>query len=285
MLGFNNSFEPKPLRDLIQALDLMGESCYLCGLPINNSHASGDHAVPATLITRAQPKVKGFNYAGKLPTHPECNNRFGPEIYVAKALGLLELLESEDGTAVYQHRNHPEITIQALDASKLPNFTRKDLAFFKFIDVREADYPDWSKPEFFSGKQRTNPKRDAIYIAMSVLAKSAAALLIKNKLQSVPMAWRIYAIPYSGATDQLDFDHIVGPTEPFDVGIKVWLGQLDNTDWLAIYRAKSIVIFFVFVFAPHNALGAIRPHFPDADIFEFTGSCLNDLLTAGWHKV
>ena len=262
----------------------MGEICYLCGLPIGSSPTSGDHAIPVTLMTRKQPKVKGFDYAGKLPTHPECNNRFGPETYVAKALNLLELLESEDGTAAYQHRDHPEITIQALDASKLPDFTQKDLAFFKFIDVRDIDYPRWSKPDFFADKRKTNPKRDAIHVAMSVLAKSTAALLIKRKLQSVPTTWRIYAIPYSGATDQLDFDHIFGRTEPFDVGVKVWLVQLDDTDWLAIYRAKSIIIFFVFVFAPHNALEAIRPHFPDADILEFTGSCLNELLSAGWHK-
>jgi hypothetical protein len=263
----------------------MGEICYLCGLPISNSPASGDHAVPVALISRSQPKAKGFDYAGKLLTHPECNNRFGPETYITKSLELLELLEGADGSAIFQHRDHPEITIQAIDASKLSSFTARDLAFFKFIDVRETDAPDWSNPNFFAGKQKTNAKRDAVQVAMSVLAKSAAALLIKRHLKAVPFAWRIYAIPHSGASDHVDFDHIVGQTEPFDIGVKVWLSQLDATDWIAIYRVGSLLVFFFFVFSGHNALAAIKPHFPDADIHEFTGSCLNELLSVGWHKV
>lgn len=263
----------------------MDEICYLCGLPIGDSPVSGDHAVPTTLIARAQPKAKGFDYAGKLPTHPECNNRFGPEIYVAKALQLLDVLEGDGGNAIFQHRARPDITIQAIDASRLSNFTTRDLAFFKFIDVRGTDYSRWSDPAFFVGKKKTNPKRDAVHVALSVLAKSAAALLVKRKLKAVPPSWRILAVPYAGASDRVDFDHIVGDTEPFDIGVKVWLGKLDATDWLAIYRAGSIVVFFVFVFAKHDALAAIRPHFPDADIHEFSGRRLNDLLTVGWRKV
>ena len=264
----------------------MVESCYLCGKSLESSPPSDDHAVPVALITRSQPKVRGFDYAGTLRTHEDCNNRFGPETYVVKSLELLEFLASSDGNAMYQHRTHPDIQIQALDASKLPSFTARDNSFFKLIDVRDSDYAEWSNPDFFRDKPRTNPTRDALLVALSVLAKSAAALLIKRKLHSVPSAWRVYAVPYSGATDQLDFDHILGETQPFDSGVKAWLHRLDGgDDWLVLYRARSVLVYLVFVFGSHNALAILKLQFPEADIHEFTGTALNDLLTVGWHNV
>lgn len=263
----------------------MATTCYLCGQPILGKIESGDHVVPSALITRSQPKVKGFDYAGKLPTHEECNNRFGPETYVLKALDLLELLASSDGHHKFQHRHYPNIQIHALDASKLPNFTQRDRSFFKLIDVRSVDHPDWSNPAFFTDKPRTNAKRDALYVALSVLAKSAAALLIKRKLHAVPPSWKIYAVPYSGAIEALDFDDVLGATEPFDAEVKVWLRPLDSPDWLVLYRANSVLVYLVFVFSTHNALSRLRELLSDADIFEFTGNSVNELLTRGWQKL
>jgi len=263
----------------------MATICYLCGQPILGEQKSGDHVVPSALIIRSQPKAKGFDYGGKLPTHEECNNRFGPETYILKALDLLELLTIGNGNHKFQHRHHPSIQIQVLDASKLPNFTQRDLSFFKFIDVRNVEQPDWSNPAFYTGKPCTNVKRDALYVALSVLAKSAAALLIKRKLHAVPPNWNIYAVPYSGATEALDFDGVLGATEPFDEGVKVWLRPLDPPDWLVLYRANSVLAYLVFVFSMHNALARLRELFSDADIFEFTGTSVNELLTRGWKKV
>ncbi|WP_149332434.1 HNH endonuclease [Halopseudomonas laoshanensis] len=264
----------------------MSEFCYLCGKPMGDSRASGDHVVPVALIARNQPKARGFDYAGKLPTHEECNNRFGPETYMVNALELLEFLAGNNGHSTYQHRTRPEILIQAWDASKLPNFTERVLSFFKLIDVRESDAAAWSEPEFFRDKSRTNPTRDALHVALSVLTKSAAALLIKRKIHTVPPTWQVYAIPYSGATDALDFDHLLGDTKPFEAGVKVWLHQLDGgPDWLVLYRAKSVLVYLIFVFGHHNALATLKEHFPEADIHEFVGTAINDLLTVGWHKV
>lgn len=264
---------------------MMAEVCYLCGRPIDGEPATGDHAVPVSLITRDQPKAKGFDYGGKLPTHADCNNRFGPETYVAKALDLLELLASADGHGEFQHRNHPDITIKALDASKLPNFTRRDIEFFKFMDVRNEDYDVWSKPEFFNGKPKTNPTRDALHVAFSVLAKSAAALLVKRNLRAVPPGWQIYAAHYSGATDAIDFGDILGETKSFDSGVHVWRKQLDDTDWVVVYRARSVLLFLIFVFSGKDAGESIKRHFPGAEVHEFSGTSLNDLLVRGWRKL
>lgn len=263
----------------------MAQLCYLCGKAIEDQ-ASGDHVVPATFIDRVQPKARGYDYAGKLPTHAECNNRFGPETYVSKAIDFIIFLESDDGHVVFRHRDRPDVEMQALDASKLPGFTQRDIEFFKLIDVREMDQPDWSNPEFFWGKQRTNPKRDSLGVALSVLAKSAAALLVKRGLKYVPQEWRIYAIPHIGATDEINFDEILGPTLPFATGFRAWIGIIDEgPDWMVIYRAKSVLIYFVFVFGKHNAVVRLKEQFSDAQVFEFIGEALNEMLQRGWHEV
>jgi hypothetical protein len=253
---------------------------------VRDSTPSGDHAVPVTLITRSQPKVRGFDYAGKIQTHETCNNRFGPEAYATKALDLLEVLADQKNYLTLQSRQHPEITILALDASKLPSMTQKDLQFFKMIDVRDSDVNSLKDPSFYRGKQKTNPTRDALYVALSVLTKSAAALLIKRKIHSVPKSWKVYAIPYSGASDQLDFDDFVGETQPFDDAIKAWIRQLDEyQDWLVLYRAKSLLVYLIFVFEDHDPLPFLKQKFSESDIQLFSGAAINDMLTKGWHKV
>lgn len=263
----------------------MTQLCYLCGKAIEEQ-SSDDHVVPVTFIDRVQPKARGYDYAGKLPTHPECNNRFGPETYVSKAIDFIIFLESEDTQVAFRHRGRPDVEMQVIDASKLPGFTQRDIDFFKMIDVREIDQQDWSNPEFFRAKPRTNLKRDLIRVALSVLAKSAAALLVKRGLKFVPKEWRIYAIPHIGAGDETNFDEIMGPALPFATGFHAWMKMIDEgPDWMVIYRAKSVLIYFIFVFGIHNAAARLKEDFSDAQVFEFTGEALNELLRRGWRQV
>ena len=88
----------------------MSQICYLCSTPILNK-PSGDHAVPLSLIERSQPKMKGYDYAGLVPTHANCNNRFGPETYTAKALDLLVVWGDPEAFLVRQHVADPNIKI------------------------------------------------------------------------------------------------------------------------------------------------------------------------------
>lgn len=60
--------------------------CYLCGKRVDAWDGSGDHVIPRTLLGDRPPKVKGFDYGGKVRTHRACNNRFGDEMHVRKAL-------------------------------------------------------------------------------------------------------------------------------------------------------------------------------------------------------
>ena len=45
--------------------------CYLCSELIAEN-PSKDHVVPKQAIKRAQPRAKGYDYAGTIPTHDDC---------------------------------------------------------------------------------------------------------------------------------------------------------------------------------------------------------------------
>lgn len=262
----------------------MSQICYLCSSAILDK-PSGDHAVPAGLIERIQPKAKGYDYAGLVPTHIECNNRFGPETYTAKALDLLAAWGDPECFLERQHVADASIKIMAINSECLPTFTEGDLRFFRIIDVREVGDDDWSSPEFFKDKKRTNPQREALLVALSVLAKSSAALLVKRHRVQVPSSWRIFSFPYSGASETLDFDGILGDTKPFEDGVKAWIKRLDTDDWFVIYKARGVLLFTVFAFSNADVLSLIGPKFSDTDRFYFEGATLNELLTTGWKKV
>lgn len=264
------------------------QTCYLCGLPVDSSWESEDHAVPKLLIARKQPKVKGFDYGGVLPAHPECNNQFGPEAYCAKALDLIAVLHDKDYISIYQHKDDPSIQVMALKSEGLRSFTRRDLEFFKFIDVRGKDISEISAPSFLSGKAKTNPWRDSLFIALAVLTKSAAALLVSRCLRGLPSRWRVLAIPYSGATevDDFDVDSLLGDTKPFDIGVKVWIRPFDSSNWFVLYRAHSLLVFFLFTLSERDTIwNRMIGRFPEVGHLSFSGNRLTELIGYQWQMV
>lgn len=263
----------------------MVQICYLCSRPVDQD-STRDHAVPKQLISRPQPKAKGFDYGGVLPTHAECNNRFGPETYCIKALKLIEVLHDPNCVSRFQHKSEPSIRMMAFNSECLKEFTERDLAFFKFIDVREKTPADFSKPSFFSDKPKTIPIRDALFVALAVLTKSTAALLVARQLHEPPASWNVLAIPYAGATEAHDFDLIFGATKPFDVGVKVWLRRFQSGDWFALYRAKNVLVFFLFHLSSvtENWNGMLE-RFRDAERLAFHGARLIDLIDYEWRRV
>lgn len=263
----------------------MNDICYLCGTGVPTSEATDDHVFPKQFMKRSQPKVKGFDYAGTLPSHESCNNEFGPEVYSQKALVLIKALYDENCFLKRQHRDNPEVQIMALNSDCFPGFTKRDLEFFKFIDVRNEDYGDWSDPSYFKDKKKINPKRDALYTALAVLSKSAAALLVSRHLMSVPAYWRVVAIPYIGA-DRVDFDELLGDTKPFEIGVKAWIRPMENDDWFVIYRSDDVLVYFLFWFTGEKGVvDGISKIFDDAERFLFEGSHLNLLVNYEWQKV
>lgn len=264
----------------------MADNCYLCGKQILGENCSADHVVPKQFIRRPQPKVKGFDYAGHLPSHKRCNNQFGPEQYCQKALILIKALHDENCFLKRQHAHYPNIQIMALNSECFPGFTDRDLQFFKITDVRKQDINDWSNPSFFADKPKTNPMKRAFFTALAVLSKSAAALLVSRCLPGVPSRWRILAIPYFGHENTVDFDELLGDTKPFDVGLKVWIRPMELGDWFAIYKVRDLLVYLLFWFSSdYNQLQQVTRIFGDAERLMFDSEQLIHLVGYEWEKV
>jgi hypothetical protein len=228
--------------------------------------------------------MKDYDYGGVLPTHPDCNNRFGPETYVARALEFLAALAEPDCMLERQHRDNPSIKILALNSAFLPNFEEGDLRFFKMLDVRNVDEDTWSAPEFFEGKERTNPVMKALFVTFSVLAKSAAAVLYKRHRISIPDCWRIHAFAYTGADPASLLGDIFGPMKPFDDGLLLYVHKLEDGNFLVVYKARGTLMYFLFALVESPRTAAVLGQFPEPDQFYFEGANLNALQTTGWKK-
>jgi hypothetical protein len=260
--------------------------CYLCGKKIAARSSSRDHAVPKQLLEGQPPKVRGFDYAGVLPTHKKCNNEFGPESYGQRALELLAVLHDPACTKTYRHLDDSAIRLMALNSSCLPNFTSRELKYFKIIDRRTHGAKPTPAASTFRSAQAVDPFSDALYTALAVLLKSAAALVVQRKLRSVPDHWQVLAVPYVGAADSIDFDDLFGTTKPFGKKVKVWLGRLVTDDILVVYRAGAVVVYFLFRFsATMEGWRRMRNRCIGATRLRFDGTSINEILRSGWKRV
>ncbi|MGH8611090.1 MAG: hypothetical protein ACREYF_03330 [Gammaproteobacteria bacterium] len=94
------------------------------------------------------------------------------------------------------------------------------------------------------------------------------------------------AIPYTGATEAHDFDEIFGKTKPFDVGVKVWLRRFESGDWFALYRARNVLVFFLFRLpSSDDNWNGMLARFQDAERLSFSGARLTDLIDYQWQRV
>lgn len=261
----------------------LNEVCYLCGKEIaDDDRKSDDHVIPQLLVTRKQPKTKGFDYGGKLPAHEICNNEFGSETYCATALKLINKLYNINCVSMLNDKK-----VMVLNEDCFKNLSQRDLHFFRIIDVRAKSIIDIKKPSFFEGKPKTNPKRDALFVALAVLTKSAAALLIKRHLHFVPSRWSVLAIHHTEVSEEMDtsFDSIFGVTTPFDIGVKVWLRHFDSDNWLAAYRVQNVLIFLLFRFSETETFwNGMIERFPNKEHWFFEGTHLNELINYQWQK-
>ena len=71
--------------------------------------------------------MKGFDYGGRVRAHLECNNRFGDETYVRKALQLLGALHDSRTTLTRPAPGRVKGHVLALNEATLPIFSRRDL--------------------------------------------------------------------------------------------------------------------------------------------------------------
>jgi hypothetical protein len=225
------------------------ELCYLCGKQLGAEQVNEDHLFQQQFLSRPQPKTKGFDYAGTLPTHTICHSKFGnagegPESICRKALQLLEVLHSK--RALWRERkDNPNVRIVGINSASLPEFTKQDVEFFKLIDATEVPYSDLASGKFLVDKKRVNPFAIPINIALSTLAKSTSAFLVKRFSYPRQGRWRILAIPHYAGEGDFTFDDLFGDTRPLEVGVKLWIRR-EHNGWLAAYKHNRLLVFFCF---------------------------------------
>lgn len=257
----------------------MSTTCYLCGKQIGPENQTGDHRLPMLLLDREQPKVRGFDYGGKAPTHAVCNNRFKSETYGRSALSLIRALH--DPNCVKETKSHI-----ALNSSCFKDFDKSTLEFFRIVDVRGQDVDAIHNLSQKLERPSVNALSIAINVTLSVLAKSGAALLIDRHLSGNPSRWRIYALPHTGELTHERLEKVFPGRKPFDKDVSVCIEPLSEEDYSLVFLAHGIFVIFIFQFSISTELIAqVRARFPNSDCASFEGSSLMELVNYAWRKV
>jgi hypothetical protein len=259
--------------------------CYLCGLPVPVGTGSKDHAVPKQLLEDHPPRTPGFQYGGHIPTHEKCNNEFGPETYGQRALELVHALHDPRCHLVTTLKDDPSISVMALNSACLPNFRTRELRFFKMMNRLSFLDSPLPRASEFANAEAVDPIKQSVDVALAVLLKSAAALVIKRHLTEVPSTWQVLAIPFVGDPTGTDFGDLLGDVKPFGPQVQVWSAVIETDDVLVVYRASNVVVFFFFRFSP-LLIGWRRmlDRFKKFPRLRFDGKNINEVLTVGWQR-
>lgn len=260
--------------------------CYLCGQLIDGATSSRDHVIPRTLRGKEPPKVKGIDYGGVLPTHPECNNRFGDEKHVGKALQLLGALYDSNTTLVRPARGSRNGRVLALNEEKLTGFGSRDFRFFGIHDARNDSVTGFDDPEYCTDKPRMSFKKTVICTILSVLAKSAAGLLVSRNPTDLPTKWTIVCVPYVGDMTTTDLSPFFGENRRFAKHIRVWTKRFETSSWVSIYATSSATVLLFFLMDDDcNLVTRIPERLPLEECFEFRGESLMDLVGHDWPSI
>ena len=260
--------------------------CYLCGEPVDASDVSGDHVIPRTLLGDRPPKVIGFDYGGKVHTHRACNNRFGDETNVRKALQLLEALHDSNTTLTRPAPGHLRGRVIALNEATLPGFGPRDFRFFGIHDARSDSVVSLEDPAYYVGKPRADLRRTVLCTSLSVLAKSAAALLVNRHLAEMPESWDIVCVWRAGDATGVDLSMMFGETRPFAPDVRVGTKTFGRCSWVSIYvTGNAMACFFFLIDDDRKLVEGIRERFPGESCLRFQGTSLMDLVGHDWPAV
>lgn len=208
----------------------------------------------------------------------------GSEKISQKALELLHILYNPDCYIERVHRDNPNIRIKCITTKYLSSFSKNDLNFFGLIDTRDLKYNNWSKPDFFKNKKPLNLD-NALNIILSVLSKSAAAILV-SRFKILPHSnWKIISVPFYSRNQDIDLDEIFGKVKPFEIGLKLWVKKYENGDYYCFYKHLGLIVLFVFSFLHEPIkLNIANSVLKNEGKYLFQGEKLNNLFNYDWGK-
>lgn len=258
--------------------------CFLCGEALDGN-SDVDHVVQRQFI-KGQPKQRGLDYTGTIEVHESCNDKFGDkssnlESICPKALQLLKLCFNEK-YLFRQKKDDPKFKIIAFTEGDLKGFTKSDFDFFEFRDVRNLSYSEITNPDFYKYKAPLDPLKKPVNISLSVLAKSAAALLFKRYSFYPLEKWNIFATSFLG-DPSIDYDLVLGETKPFYPGVKAWVKEYRNGDLFCTYKLDVFHVYFIFTKTEHlSNVDELKIIFPNNDIVFFRSKKLLDMVGYDW---
>jgi hypothetical protein len=266
-----------------QRLSIMDNSanyiCYLCGELLTHKEVSEDHVFQKQFVKRPQPKTKGFDYAGTLLTHKECNSLFGgsvrsPEALCGKALKVIAIVH---GDSAIKERFDDWILLKETDFA---DFTEDDFEYFRILSSKNMLLQLCKYPELVLER---NPLRIPMNVALSTLAKSAAAVLVKRYPVSRNSHWRILAGTYY-SKDDFDLDIFFGRTKPFEVGVKLWIVASNKSSWVAYYKHAQLLTLFGFCFSEDTTLfRLLAEHLRGTELLLYESHTLLGLAGYDWY--
>ena len=261
-------------------------ACYLCGQRVDGMISSRDHVIPQTLRDKLPPKVRGFDYGGVLPTHPECNNRFDDETYVRKAMQILGALHDSNTTLARPAPGKQEGHVLVLNEEKLTEFSLRDFRFFGIHDARNDLMASFDNPEYYADKPSANFRKTVTCTTLSVLTKSAAALLVKRYLPDLPRKWNVVCILYAGDAKKADLSFLFRETKPFTKEIRVSAKKFEDSSWFVSYvTSTALVLSFFLMENDCHLVADIQNKFSDMECFRFESETLMDLDGHDWPSI
>ncbi|HMQ79971.1 MAG TPA: hypothetical protein PKE39_01680 [Ignavibacteria bacterium] len=256
--------------------------CYLCGIEIQEvDEANNDHVVSSLFFEKEQPKQLGRDYYGKLEVHKDCNELWGGnkakmEDVVLKALKLLHV---KNNVPKGEYKGKKIVLFEKKDILFLDNEDRK---FFGFIDMRKKDYSEISSGKVFNENKPSNQFEKAGDIAISVLCKNAAAILIRKNLVFEKHFWRILVVPIFDPDKSIKNDlnlRKIGKELEYSYEVKTY----GNYVFIFSYLSTTVVIGFT-DFMDYSIINDFESLFKKNNypIYFFEGSKLNDLIGYKW---
>lgn len=258
--------------------------CFLCG-EVLDGNIDEDHVVQRQFV-KGQPKQRGLDYTGTIEVHESCNDKFGnkssnAESICPKALQLLKVLFNQK-YLLRQKKVDPGLRLIAITEKDLKGFSKYDLEFFRLIDARNLPYSQITKSDFYKDRESIDPFKKPVNVALTVLAKSAAALLFRKHSYYPNGSWQIFATSFLG-DPVIDYDPILGETKPFFPGVKAWIKQYENGDWFCAYKLDELNVYFIFPKTEDlSNINDLKKVMSDYDIVYFRSNRLFDMVGYEW---
>ena len=111
---------------------------------------------------------------------------------------MLEALHDSNTMLVRPAPGNRNGRVLALNEEKLPGFGRRGFGFFGIHNDRNESIASFDDPVYYVDKPRADLRRAVLCTTLSVLAKSAAALLVSRHLADLRSNWNIVCVPYVG---------------------------------------------------------------------------------------